>query len=197
VWKSLKQRSCSKILHIVFLQRTYTAILYRNILQGTCQEIIDRDVPQRSWRREPAQDLSHKTSYRYPYKGISHRNFYIDPVKEVLHTIFSRNLQNLPWYFFVMFFAARFGVFCRDLFFNGHGHVSRQQTVAVVWYLSGFSAVPWRCLEGVLVVSRWCLSGVSMVSRWCRWSVGGLSVVMPCRYHTGVLLWCPSCIVSV
>ena len=50
--------------------------------------------------------ISQRELEQRSYLKISYR-FYRDPVKEVLHTIFHRdlykgNLQNLPWYLFVI-----------------------------------------------------------------------------------------------
>ena len=69
------------------------------------------------------------------------------------------------------------------------------------WPLGGLSVAlgggSWRWLRGLSVVSSWWYRGDALVLfRWCWWSLGGL-LVMSCRHHAGVLLWCPSCVVCV
>ena len=83
-----------------------------------------------------------------------------DLAQDLVH----RNLQNLPGYLFVMFFATLFGVSCRDIVFTGSAVVPCfvRLNCELDTKAGALFVVSRCCLGGPLV-----LGGVSVVSWWC------------------------------
>ena len=149
LYKDLLEGSAKDLLETLYrdlAKRPSGGILYRDhrqrrapkiLTQGTYTGCLPPVLPQRCLENDLAQELLRRSC-----QG--------DLAQDLVH----RNLQNLPGYLSVMFFATLFGVSCRGIV----------RAVPLSHVMSGSIA----SLTQKQVVSRWCLGGALVaVSLWC------------------------------